>query len=79
MFRQATWDTCPSRKATTFENTGTDEDLVFLEIFKSSFYADLSFNEWIKHTPETLVKSHLKIDQATYDAITSQEEVVIPA
>ena len=60
------------------ENTGT-EDLVFLEIFKSSFYADLSFNEWIKHTPETLVKSHLKIDQATYDAITSQEEVVIPA
>ena len=60
------------------ENTG-DEDLVFLEIFKSSYYADLSFNHWIKHTPRTLVQSHLRITPATYDAITSREEVIVPA
>ena len=60
------------------ENTG-DEDFVFLEIFKSSFYADLSFNEWIKHTPRTLVESHLKITPATYDGITAEKEVVVPA
>ena len=60
------------------ENTGT-EDLIFLEIFKSSFYTDLSLNEWITHTPEELVKSHLKIDQATYDAIRKDKEVVLAA
>ena len=60
------------------ENTG-DEDFVFLEIFKSPFYADLSFNEWITHTPEELVKSHLKIDQATYDAVRKNKEVVLGA
>ena len=59
------------------ENTGT-EDLVFLEIFKSSYYADLSFNKWIKHTPRTLVQSHLRIKPATYDATRSQEEVIVP-
>ena len=60
------------------ENTGT-EDLIFLEIFKSSYYTDLSLNEWITHTPEELVKSHLKIDQATYDAIRKDKEVVLAA
>ena len=60
------------------ENTG-DEDFVFLEIFKSAFYADLSFNEWITHTPEELVKSHLRIDQATYDAVRKNKEVVLAA
>ena len=58
------------------ENTGT-EDLVFLEIFKSSYYADLTLSEWITHTPAALVKSHLKIDQATYDAINKEEVVTI--
>ncbi len=58
------------------ENTGT-EDFVFLEIFKSSYYADLTLSEWITHTPAALVKSHLKIDQATYDAINKEEVVTI--
>ena len=40
------------------ENMG-DEDLEFLEVFKSSYYADFSLNDWITHTPEALVKSHL--------------------
>ena len=60
------------------ENTG-NEDLVFLEIFKSAYYADLSLNEWITHTPAELVKSHLKIDQATYDAIRKDKEVTLAA
>ena len=60
------------------ENTGT-EDLIFLEIFKSSYYSDLSFNEWITHTPAALVMSHLKIDQATYDAVRKNKEVILAA
>src|SRR6267143_936525 len=41
------------------ENTG-DSDLIFLEMFKSSFYQDLSLSEWLAHTPPEplLVERH---------------------
>jgi oxalate decarboxylase len=59
------------------ENTG-DEDLIFLEMFNSSHYQDLSFSEWLSHTPPELVMAHLKIDQATLDAIPKTEQVLMP-
>jgi oxalate decarboxylase len=59
------------------ENTG-DTDLVFLEMFRSSFYQDLSLSEWLAHTPPELVMAHLRIDQATLDAIPKEEFVVMP-
>jgi len=60
------------------ENTG-DTDLIFLEMFKSSFYQDLSLSEWLTHTPPELVKAHLNIDQATLDAIPRDELVIVPS
>jgi oxalate decarboxylase len=59
------------------ENTG-DTDLVFLEMFKSSFYQDVSFSEWLSHTPPELVRAHLNIDQATLEAIPRDELVIVP-
>jgi len=59
------------------ENTG-DTDLVFLEIFKSERYQDLSFSEWLAHTPPELVMAHLKIDKATFDAIPKNGVSVTP-
>jgi oxalate decarboxylase len=59
------------------ENTG-DTDLIFLEMFKSSFYQDLSLTEWLSHTPPELVMAHLKIDKATMDAIPRDELVIVP-
>src|SRR6202040_2061078 len=59
------------------ENTG-DTDLVFLEMFKSSFYQDLSLSEWLAHTPPELVMAHLNIDKATLDAIPRDELVIVP-
>ncbi len=59
------------------ENTG-DTDLVFLEIFKSSFYQDLSLSEWLAHTPPELVMAHLRIDRTTFDAIPKDEVVIMP-
>jgi oxalate decarboxylase len=59
------------------ENTG-DEDLVFLEMFKTSLYQDLSLSEWLSHTPPELVMAHLNIDRALYDAIPKQKAVVMP-
>ena len=59
------------------ENTG-NTDLVFLEMFKSSFYQDLSLSEWLSHTPPELVMAHLHIDKATLDAIPKEELVIVP-
>lgn len=59
------------------ENTG-DTDLVFLEMFKSSYYQDVSLSGWLSHTPPELVMAHLHIDQATYDAIPKEKFVVLP-
>jgi oxalate decarboxylase len=59
------------------ENTG-DTDLIFLEMFKSSFYQDISFSEWLAHTPPELVAAHLNIDQATLNAIPKEKLVIVP-
>jgi oxalate decarboxylase len=68
----------PSNAPHYIENTG-DSDLVFLELFKSDHYQDLSLSEWITHTPAALVMSHLHIDRAAYDAIPREKEVIVPA
>jgi oxalate decarboxylase len=60
------------------ENTG-DSDLEFLEMFRSSYYQDVSLSNWLSHTPPELVEAHLRIDKATLDAIPKEEKVVVPA
>src|SRR6202163_3431667 len=59
------------------ENTG-ETDLVFLEMFKSSYYQDLSLAQWLSHTPPELVMAHLNIDKATMDAMPRDELVIVP-
>jgi oxalate decarboxylase len=59
------------------QNTG-DTDLVFLEMFKSGFYQDLSLSQWLSHTPPELVMAHLNIDKATMDTIPRDELVIVP-
>jgi oxalate decarboxylase len=60
------------------ENTG-DTDLVFLEMFgKVDRFQDLSFSEWLAHTPPEAVMAHLRIDKATFDAIPKNGGVVMP-
>jgi oxalate decarboxylase len=59
------------------ENTG-DSDLVFLEMFKSDHYADISFSQWLSHTPPELVMAHLRVDRATYDAIPRDNNTIMP-
>jgi oxalate decarboxylase len=45
------------------ENTG-NTPLRFLEMFKSSYYADVSLDRWMALTPPELVEAHLKQIQA---------------
>ena len=60
------------------ENTGTTT-LRFLEIFKSSYYADLSLNQWMALTPPELLKAHLHLDQNVTSALRKQKAPVVPA
>jgi oxalate decarboxylase len=60
------------------ENTGST-DLKFLEMFKASVYEDLALSQWLTHTPPELVAAHLKLDQATLDAIPKDKPLIMPA
>src|SRR3984957_9167918 len=59
------------------ENTG-DTDLVFLEMFKTSHYQDLSLNDWLTHLPPELVAAHLGISSETLAAIPRANVAVLP-
>jgi oxalate decarboxylase len=60
------------------ENTGTTP-LRFLEIFKSDYYADVSFNQWLAVSPPELVKAHLNVDQAVIDGLRTTKTPIVPA
>jgi oxalate decarboxylase len=60
------------------ENTGTTP-LRFLEVFKSSYYADVSLDQWMALTPPELVQAHLKLDPQTMAALRKQKVPVVPA
>jgi len=59
------------------ENTG-DEDLVFIEMFKSPHFMDLSLNDWVTHAPPQIVMDHLRISKDTLAAIPRENSVVMP-
>jgi oxalate decarboxylase len=42
------------------ENTGS-EDLVFLEVFRSSYFTDISLNQWIRWLPPLMAREHLRL------------------
>jgi oxalate decarboxylase len=60
------------------ENTGNTR-LRFLEMFKSSYYADVSLNQWIALTPPELVEGHLNLDRQVMAALRKEKVPVVPA
>jgi oxalate decarboxylase/phosphoglucose isomerase-like protein (cupin superfamily)/CRP-like cAMP-binding protein len=42
------------------ESTGQG-DLVFLEVFASSYYSSISLSQWLRHAPPELVKAHFNL------------------
>ena len=59
------------------ENTG-DEDLVFLEVFPTPYYEDVSLAEWLAHTPSRLVDEHIQVGEDFLNRISKTEIVVAP-
>ena len=60
------------------ENTGTTT-LRFLEIFKSDYYADVSFDQWLALTPPELVTAHLHNDPQFIAKLRKDKVPVVPA
>jgi oxalate decarboxylase len=60
------------------ENTGSTP-LRFLEVFKSSYYVDVSLNQWLALTPPELLKAHLKLDPQALAALHKEKVPVVPA
>jgi hypothetical protein len=60
------------------ENTGSTP-LRFLEIFKSSYFADVSLDTWMALTPPELVEAHLKLDPQVMGALRKKKSPVMPA
>ena len=60
------------------ENTG-NTDLVFFEIFRSTYYSSVSFSEWLSHLPPELVKAHFNFSDSTIAAIPKNRPTVVGA
>lgn len=58
------------------ENTGTTT-LRFLEIFRSSYFADVSLAQWLAFTPHELVRAHLHIDESILDKIPKRKTPIV--
>jgi oxalate decarboxylase len=59
------------------ENTG-DTELMFLEMFRTPHYMDISLAEWLAHTPALLVEQHLGVGQEMLKRIAKEEVVARP-
>jgi oxalate decarboxylase len=60
------------------ENTGSTP-LRFLEMFKSSYFADVSLDTWMALTPPELVQAHLNLDPQVMTALRKTKAPVVPA
>jgi len=59
------------------ENLG-DTDLVFLEVFPTPEYQDVSLGEWLAHTPSRLVDQHIGTGEDFLRKIARKETVITP-
>jgi oxalate decarboxylase/phosphoglucose isomerase-like protein (cupin superfamily) len=54
------------------KNVG-DSDLVFLEVFNSAYFADVSLSDWLTHTPPAMVAAQLKC-RRSHDRIVAERQ-----
>jgi oxalate decarboxylase len=58
------------------ENIG-DEPVRFLEMFRSSYFADISLNQWMALSPPDLVQAHLNLDRKTMSTLRKDKPVIV--
>ena len=58
-------------------NTG-QTDLRYLEVFRSSYFADVSLSDWLTHTPAAMVAQHLNVDPGVIARFPNDKPAVVP-
>ncbi len=66
----------PFSMAHYVENLG-DEPLLFLEMFRSPRFMDVSLSQWMGLTPSELVQAHLNLDRATMAALRKDKPIIV--
>src|SRR5882762_5321251 len=59
------------------QNTG-NTDLVFLELFKSDHYEEVSLSDWLTHTPPKMVMDTLNISRETLAKFPNSRPDIVP-
>jgi oxalate decarboxylase len=59
------------------KNTG-NTDLVFLEIFRSDRFEDVSLSDWLAHTPRAMVAQTLNVDPAVVAQFPANKPEIMP-
>ncbi|XP_054157583.1 oxalate decarboxylase OxdD-like [Oppia nitens] len=59
------------------ENIG-DEDVIFLEVFPTRYFEDVSLAQWLAHTPSRLVNQHISTGEAFITSIEKFKAVIRP-
>ncbi len=59
------------------ENMG-DTDLVFIEVFPTPYYEDISLAQWLAHTPSRLVSQHIAVGEEMLQKMAKKEAIVVP-
>jgi oxalate decarboxylase len=59
------------------KNVG-DTDMQYLEVFRSSYYADVSLSDWLTHSPPEMVAQTLNIDEASIAKFPNDRPLVMP-
>jgi oxalate decarboxylase len=66
----------PFAMAHYVQNLG-HEPLLFLEMFRSARFADVSLNQWMALTPPELVQAHLNLDRRTISALRKDKPIIV--
>ena len=59
------------------ENTSKDEDLVWIEIYKSDRVADISLSQWLALTPPDIAAQTLKVPVDFIEKIKKEKQFLI--
>jgi oxalate decarboxylase len=59
------------------ENTG-DDDLIFIETFRSDHYEEVSLANWLSHLAPKLVSAHLNIPEETLATFPRGAQGIVP-
>lgn len=59
------------------ENTSEDEDLIWIEVYKSERVADISLTQWLALTPPDVVAQTLNVSISFVESLKKEKQVLI--